>query len=259
MQEKLRGIILRTVKYGDNSLILDMYTDIYGRRSFVTKIARVRHKVSNTAFWTPLNLVEFNADIRPGARLPQPKDVRMYHNYADIPFSPIKQTAIQFLAEFLSAALHEENENKALYAFIETAMRWFDATSTSTSPTAVANFHLVFMMRMSRFLGIEPNMGNASILIGTSNIQRTHIYNKYFDLQAGTFREGQPPHPYYLRPEEARRLPALFAMDFSNMHRIHLNRQARNRILTVLNDYYRLHLPNFPELKSIRILQEVFG
>jgi hypothetical protein len=35
-------------------------------------------------------------------------------------------------------------------------------------------------------------------------------------------------------------------------------RAERNRILELLLHYYRLHLPEFPELRSVQVLQELF-
>ena len=120
MQETLRGIVLRTVKYGDSSLIVDLFTDSHGRQSFMTTTTRTKRSVHSVSFWQPLAMVEFSAELRPNAgRLPRPTDVRTYYNYSDLPFSPVKSTLALFLAEFLSAALREEKENLPLYYYIE--------------------------------------------------------------------------------------------------------------------------------------------
>jgi DNA repair protein RecO (recombination protein O) len=38
-----------------------------------------------------------------------------------------------------------------------------------------------------------------------------------------------------------------------------MNRLERGRYLEVLDEYYRLHVPEFPELKSLDVLKEVFA
>lgn len=38
-----------------------------------------------------------------------------------------------------------------------------------------------------------------------------------------------------------------------------MSRQERNRCLVIMNDYYRLHLPDFPVLKSLDVLKELFS
>ena len=242
MQETLRGIVLRTVKYGDHSLIIDLFTDSHGRQSFITTIRRTKRTAPSVSLWQPLSMVELCADLRTGARqLPRPTDVRTYYTYTNLPYSPVKSTLALFLAEFLCAALYEEKENPPLYQYVESSLQWLD---TVQSPTSTANFHLAFLMHLSRFIGIYPNLERP---------------DRYFDLLAGSYCDRQPPHAHYLRDGEARALPTLFRMDYPTMHLYRLSRGERQRILHVLNEYYRLHIPNFPELKSLEVLQEVYG
>ena len=242
MQEHIRGIVLRTVKYGDTSLIIDLFTENRGRQSFITSIARAKRTTSNVSLWQPLSMVAFTADIRPNAhRLPKPVDAYPYYHYAALPFSPVKSTLALFLAEFLCAALREEKENAPLYRYLEFSFQWLDMVE---NPASMANFHLAFLMHLSRFIGIYPNLDAP---------------DRYFDLLAGCYCDRQPYHAHFLQSEEAKALPTLFRMEYSTMHLFRFSRQMRQRILHVLNEYYRLHVPNFPELKSLEVLREVFS
>ncbi len=283
MQETLRGIVLRTVRYGDTSLIVDLFTESHGRMSFMASTLRAKRSVRSVSFWQPLSMVEFSAELLPnGGKLPRPSDVRTYYNYIDLPFSPIKSTLALFLAEFLSAALREEKENTPLYRYIESSLQWLDLAD---SPASIANFHLAFLMHLSRFIGIYPNLdvsGNLNpnlnlnpnsplsavnsplstvhFQLSTLNSQLSTLNSQlYFDLLAGTYCDRQPSHAHFLRNEEARVLPVLFRMNYPTMHLFRLSRRERQRILHVLNEYYRLHVPGFPELKSLEILQELFS
>ena len=281
MQETLRGIVLRTVRYGDTSLIVDLFTESHGRMSFMASTLRAKRSVRSVSFWQPLSMVEFSAELLPnGGKLPRPSDVRTYYNYIDLPFSPIKSTLALFLAEFLSAALREEKENTPLYRYIESSLQWLDLAD---SPASIANFHLAFLMHLSRFIGIYPNLdvsGNLNLnlnpdpplsavnsplstvhcQLSTVNSQLSTLNSQlYFDLLAGTYCDRQPSHAHFLRNEEARVLPVLFRMNYPTMHLFRLSRRERQRILHVLNEYYRLHVPGFPELKSLEILQELFS
>ena len=277
MQETLRGIVLRTVRYGDTSLIVDLFTESHGRMSFMASTLRAKRSVRSVSFWQPLSMVEFSVELLPnGGKLPRPSDVRTYYNYIDLPVSPIKSTLALFLAEFLSAALREEKENTPLYRYIESSLQWLDLAD---SPASIANFHLAFLMHLSRFIGIYPNLdvsGNLNpdpplsavnsplstvhFQLSTLNCQPSTVNSQlYFDLLAGTYCDRQPSHAHFLRNEEARVLPVLFRMNYPTMHLFRLSRRERQRILHVLNEYYRLHVPGFPELKSLEILQELFS
>ena len=255
MQETLRGIVLRTVKYGDTSLIVDLFTESRGRQSFMTSTVRAKRSVRSVSFWQPLSMVEFSAEMKPNAgKLPRPTDVRTYYNYMDLPFSPVKSTLALFLAEFLSAALREEKENPTLYKYVESSFQWLDMVESSA---AIANFHLAFLMHLSRFIGIYPNL-EVNFSPHTSQLT-PHTSHLYFDLLAGSYCDRQPCHAHFLQRQEAQALPVLFRMDYPTMHLFRFSRQQRQRILHVLNEYYRLHVPNFPELKSLEVLQELYS
>lgn len=242
MNETLRGIVIKTVKYGDSSLIADVFTESHGRCSFMTKIVRAKRNASTATFWYPLSMIEFTADIKANSsRLPRPLDIRSYYCYSDLTFSPVKSSIALFLAEFISAALREEKANVPLYKYIESSLQWLDAT---TDPASIANFHLVFLMHMSRFVGIYPNLENVS---------------QYFDMQAGSYALMRPFHSNVLEGAEALCLPTLFRLSYSTMHVAKFTRSERMRALRVLNDYYRLHMPGFPTLKSIEVLHEMFS
>ena len=263
MLEKVQGIVLRTVKVGDTKLIVDIFTLSHGRLSFVTTFSHSKQSRSLLAFWTPLSLLEFQADIRlTSTSLPKPKDVRFYYNYKDSPFNPLKSTILLFLAEFISASLRNESTNVPLYRFLEMSLQYLDGITDSAS---LANFHLIFLLRLSRFLGILPNIGtpDSSCFNGADGIMTTRnpfgASQPLFDLLSSTYTNLMPPHKYYLMPDEASILPLLFRLNYSTMHLLRLSRAQRARFLEVVITYYRLHIPGFPELKSLPVLHEVFA
>ena len=159
-----------------------------------------------------------------------------------IPYHPIKSVIALFLQEFLYRAVHEEGQpNESLYAYLSHSVRWLDAAEHN-----YANFHLVFLMRVSRFLGLQPNIDN-------------YYDGCWFDMLNASFVPAKPQsHAYSVAPEECRHLVNLMRLNYATMHLFKMNRQERLRLLTLINDYYRLHLPDFPELNSLQVLKEVF-
>ena len=241
MQDKVHGIVLRTVRYGDTSVIVDMYTREEGRVSVIASSVRKRRGGGGMSLWQPMSMVEVRTDnAGVTKRLPKVKEAAIRYVYNDLPYSPIKSSIAIFLAEFLCAALREEGENKPLFAFLENSLQWLDMTDDAR---ALANYHIVFITQLSRYIGIWPNTDN------TGN---------YFDMQAGTYTHGQPMHSYFLRPEEARYIRVLFRTNYAVMRHLRFSRSGRMRILDVLNTYFRLHVPAFPELRSISVLHELF-
>ena len=100
-------------------------------------------------------------------------------------------------------------------------------------------------MRWSRFLGLYPNMED-------------YISGYYFDLLNSCFVPTPPAHGMFVFPEEASHIRNLMRMNYETMHLFGMNRIERNRCLDIINAYYRLHLTDFPEMKSLRVLQELF-
>ena len=85
-----------------------------------------------------------------------------------------------------------------------------------------------------------------------------HRQGDWFDLRAGCFC-GQPPlHSDVVPPTEADNIQLLLRMNFSTMHLFRMDRKERNRMAETILHYYRLHLPDFSEMKSFAVLKELF-
>lgn len=244
MIEKARGIVLSTVRYKDNRMIVVLFTRQQGKLSFATTIGSSHKSRSRSILFQPLNVLEFETDpkTRPGA-LPFIKEPKNAAPYASIPFDPCKQSVAMFLQEFLLRILQVEEgvPNEPLYLYIESALAYFDALERD-----YANFHLVFLMRLTRFLGLSPNLDG-------------YTPTSYFDLLSGCYTLERPlKHPYFLSIADTQAFHKIARMDFENMHRFRFTRQERWNVLSHINDYYRLHLPGFPQLSSLEILRELF-
>lgn len=251
--EKLKGIVLRTVKYGENGYIVDLFTDSRGRMSFDVK-RTTSHQVAsrssrvNPSILMPLSLIAFESSIHGQMRLPSAKGIQPYHTFSTLHFNPVKASIVMFLSECLSNLLKEEAANPLLYQYIEDSLKWFDYAETG-----YANFHLVFMMRLTRFVGVFPNVDKSHLL----RPHQTHTL-LYYDLMNSEYLGIQPQHQHYLKPDEARTIPYLLYMDYENMHLYRMNRRQRHRCLEVIIEYYMLHLTGFRAPKSLEVLQDVF-
>ena len=242
MLQTTQGIVLRTVKYADTSMIADLYTRESGRTSFVVRLPRTRKAAVKPVLFQPLALVELVADFRPTATIYRVREAKSAYPFASLPYDPCKSAIALFLAEFLCRAVREEAENHPLYAYLWHSIVWLDECREG-----FANFHLVFLMGLTRFLGLAPNLEG-------------YRAGDYFDLQNACFTSLRPQgHSHYIGPEEAARLLSLTRMNYATMHLFGMNRMERARCLDIINEYYRLHLPDFPELKSLDVLKALFG
>ncbi|MBO7119752.1 MAG: DNA repair protein RecO [Bacteroidaceae bacterium] len=242
MLETTYGIVLHYYRYNDDSAIVDIFTESRGSVPFLVRDRRGQRKGSlHTTLLRPLNIVELMFDYRTSASLQRIQDLHIAHCYSSLPYDPIKETVALFLSEFLHNVLRSEVRNPDLYHYILYSLKWYDATSEG-----LANFHIAFLICLTHYLGFRPNINDKQPL-------------PYFDLKDSIATDVEPQHSFYLKGEEATRLPLFLRMNLRNMHCFRLNRQQRSRILGILTMYYKLHVPEFRDLRSLEVLREVLS
>ena len=241
MLTKTSAIVLHALKYGETRLIVDMFTRSHGRLSFIVSLPKSPKGKIKKQFFQPLTLLEIETDVRPRLQLQKLSDVRLLHPFSTIPFESDKLAISLFVAEFLYYALRGEQQNALLFDYVSDSIQWLDGQEGR-----FANFHLVFLMRLSRFLGFYPNLEDYSA-------------GDYFDLRESVFLSQPPVHRDFLQPQEAEKVQLMMRMDFATMHLFQMSHNERNRLLEVALAYYRLHLPDFPEMKSIGVLKELYS
>lgn len=240
MEVKTRGLVLRAVKYGESQLIVDLFTREAGRVQFICRVTRSGRAAAKRQLFQPLTLLDVVYDSRASRSLQRFRDVQLARPYTSIPFQPAKLALSLFLAEFMCYALRGEQGDELLFDYVANSLDWLDSVTDH-----FANFHLVFMMRLSRFVGFYPNLYDEG-------------RDEWFDLRSGTFSAVRPDHADCLPPGEASRVKLLMRMTFENMHVFRMSREDRNRCTDVVLHYYRLHIPGFPPLKSLPVLRELF-
>lgn len=238
---KTKAIVLHALKYSEHQLIVDMLTEKTGRVSFICHIPRTQRGKVKKQYFQPLTVLDLEFDYRPQIRLQHIRDLRLAWPFTTIPFDPEKIAISLFLAEFLIHATRDEQQNPSLFQYIENSIEWLD-----TQHCSFANFHLVFMMRLSRFIGFFPNLDH-------------YVPGAFFDLRNGSFTLTSPLHSDFLEADESARIGLLMRMSYETMRLFRMSRQERNRCAQIILTYYRLHVPNFPELKSLEVLQDLYA
>lgn len=232
--------MLRTIRFNDAFNVVDVYTAQRGKLSYLVPVTvRPKAKVKRLLF-QPLSFVEFESDYRAKSNLHYVREAKCSYPFKSIPYEPYKSAIALFLTEFLSGVLREEMADEALFGYLSHSITWLDVARENYT-----NFHLVFLMRLTRFVGIYPNVEN-------------YHEGDYFDLLGGCFSSAIPDHSAFLGPQESAHIAALMRMNYENMYLFTFTREQRRRCVEVMNDYYRLHIPSFPKLKSPEVLQQLF-
>lgn len=241
MLTKTTAIVLHNIKYGDSKMIVDMFTRAHGRTSFVVTISKSAKSKIRKQLFQSLAMLSLEYDFRPKVQLQKIKEATILHPYSSLPFDMDKLTVGMFISEFLYHSLYGEESNEPMFDYISDSLQWFDS-----SPSPAANFHLVFMMRLSRFLGFYPNLDD-------------YVQGCVFDLRNGSFSSVAPLHSDYLSSAEASLMSLMMRMNYPTMHLFKFTRAQRNRLLDVIVQYYRLHIPGFPDMKSLDVLRNIYN
>lgn len=241
MLEKTRGILLSQLKYSETSVIATIYTENFGRQTYIINGVRTKNASVKAAILQPLFLLDLEVYHKPGREMHRLKNARALVPYSTIPYDIHKSTIVIFLAEILNKCLKEEEANKELFEFIFHALTFFDLTEKG-----IANFHIWFLFRLTIFLGIFPNRENA------------HISN-YFDLKKASFVSGEPGHPHFMDKRTTTLFATFYDVGFSNLGELHVTGHDRKILLKQLIDFYKLHFDSFGEIKSLHVLKEVFS
>lgn len=242
MWQKENGIMLGAVRHNDKTSIAHIFTEGTGYASFIFYSTGTGKSSRINALLQPLTLLRFERNGAAGPGLLHLKEPVNGHPFGSIPFSPQKSCIAMFLSEFLTHALRNENEGAGtIYAFLKDAILELDSSAS------VWNLHIYTMLRIAEFIGIGPNTDD-------------YFPGCRFDLQNGTFQAAQPAHAYFMEPDKAYKVAMLLQCgDAGATGSIPLTGPERASILVSLNTFYRLHLPGFPILKSIEILQTMFN
>jgi DNA repair protein RecO (recombination protein O) len=245
MIHKTKGIVLRSIKYGETSLVVTMFTELFGLQSYLVNGVRTVSKKGSTkaALFQPAAILELVAYYNEFKNLQRLKEYKWDYLYQHI-FSDVRKNAVAlFMIELLSKCLKQPEANADLFYFTEDAFHHLD----EASDTVTANFPLFFALHLAVFFGFR---------ISDEYSEANH----YLDLQEGTFIQDQPQHPHYLQDREAAAVSLILKiMQPAELEQLVLNQETRRRITHALEEYYTLHIPDFGTMRTLPVLREVMS
>ncbi len=245
MIHKTKGIVLRTVKYGETSIITAIYTELFGIQSYIVKGARQSTKKSSSKaiYFQPaamLDMVVYHNEFK---NLNFIKEYQWGYLYQNVLFDVVKNTVAMYIAEMLQHSLKQPEANPELFYMIEDTLKQLD----NGTAAIVNNLPLYFCLHLAGELGFRIH-GN---------------YNSstpFLDLQEGQFVETKPTHPYFLDSQLAAATSQLLSINFYNdLENLHFSRSTRKELILAYQNYIALHVNDFGEIKSLPILQEIFS
>lgn len=239
MDDKTEGIILQSVRYGDTSLIVKVFTRTQGLKSYMLKGAFNRGAKNRAALFQNLNVIQYVEVGNPKSHtLGYLKDAQLAMVYHSLPMVMNKSAIMMYVSELLSKTITEQEQNEALYDFIVSSLQWLDLVEQD-----YAIFPLFFTLELTRHLGFYP--------------KANHQPGWCFDMMEGAFAHDYPLHPYYFDAETATALSDLLNVGIDEASRRPLRLSQRRELLDGLMVFMRLHAPVMKDFHSHEVLKAV--
>jgi DNA repair protein RecO (recombination protein O) len=227
MLYQTRGIVLNFIRYRETSIIVKIYTEKFGLQSYIVNGVRSAKSKGKIALYQPLTLLDLVVYHKQGTSLNRISECRCAFPFQDIPFHPIKTIVAIFLSEVLSKSLKEETEDLPLFNFLHSSIIDFDII-----PKNYENFHLLFLIKLSGFLGFQP-ASLKDLFLEIKNIRKIKEFEE----------------------EELHICQLLFEASFGEV--IKIKNSIRRNFLDILILFYQVHIDHWGELKSMPVLQEI--
>ena len=244
MLHKTKGLVLRSVKYGDTSLVVSIYTELFGLQSYM--VNGVRSSSSKQPYranmFQPSSLLEMVVYHNERSTLQRIKEFKWAVVYEDVYQNIHKNTVALFMSEVIQKCLTQPEANPDLFNFLEDAFVHLDRSKGMVT----ANFPLYFLTHLAHFFGFRLN----------DNYSETEYV---LDLQEGVFLRDRPAHPHFLdMPMSTCAAELLRTLHPDSLEELTLNREQRKILLDAYVSYYAFHQPGFGSLRSLPVLHALY-
>jgi len=234
-----RGIMLKVVKYGETSIICDIYTEAVGRQSYIINGVRKKNAKYPASLFQPMYIVQIEAYDNPNKELNRIKEIKAAVPYQSIPFDIKKSSIGQFALEILRKSISEREANQELFDYVFNFFIYLDQVEKE-----YMNCHLWFVIHLTQYLGFMPS--------GNCNKE-----TPYFDIEKGAF---VPFRESFLQLEDwiSSDIFALMHLNISTSYQIKLTSQTRNKLIEEIVRFYQMHIDGMQAVNSHQVLAQVF-
>ncbi len=219
---KTRGIVFKTIKFKETSVISTIYTERFGLQTYIIKGARGKSSKGKMALLQPLSLLDLVVYNKPNASINHISEIKCFYPYTSINIAIKKTTIAIFINEMLSKTIKEEQKDQPLFEFLINALQIFDHLEDN-----ISNFHIQFLVKLSAYLGYAINQEWLS-----QHHQHDGVKDAYY-FQISQLASNSFDHPMPLDPT------------------------IRRNLLKEILVFYKSNFDGIGEINSVEILKEV--
>ena len=216
MNIKSEALVLGIVKYGDNSRIVQCYTRETGKQNFMVHVSA--RKKNGNILAMPLTILDIEFRKNKKRDLQNLSRFNINTPYYTLHTEPVKVAVAQFLAEILNTTLRENSNDSGLFDFIIGSLQYFD-----TLEAGYKNFHLRFLLDLTRFLGFYPDNRNNNI-------------KSFLNPELGLYSEI--PYSDLYSQDVSQLILELTSVKIENFTNIKISGLQRTKVLDAINKFY---------------------
>tara|TARA_R110002050_G_scaffold41242_1_gene100062 strand:+ start:55946 stop:56662 length:717 start_codon:yes stop_codon:yes gene_type:complete len=237
MLASTKAIVLHKVKYSETSLVIQVFSREYGKISILVNGVRKNKSRTKSALFEPLSIIEFAGNFKNTEKLIHPNGIKLTYPFIGIQTHMAKRMMALFLSEILHKSIKEPQPDPEMFDYMEGALKFLDISSSN-----YANFHLVFLFQLTRYLGFYPRLSDG----------------EYFNMMEGNFSSNYLNTPSYLHGETVTHFRNVLGTKFDTLSALELNNIQRRETLQSIISYYQIHIHGLGEIHSHHILEKLF-
>lgn len=235
-----RGIIIHQVHYSESSLIVKIFTEKFGLKSYIFRGVYKPRSKFRAILLQHLNLIELVSENRDYGGLQHPKELRLEYPYISIASDIRKSSICLFVNEMLYHSIKHEESDPQLFDFLRNSLIWLDKTNED-----FVNFHLWLCIHLTDNLGFSPHAPE-----GDEN---------YFNLRDGVFQFFPTASTELIPPACIPYFKALLFSQLEQLPIINIPHNIRNQLINHIIYYYKWHITDFGEIHSHIILSDILS
>ncbi len=236
-----RGIVLNSIKYGDSSFIVKIFTEQLGLLSFIIRRSKSRKSSNSTKIYFKLAILDIVFNYKEKKSIHNISEASLAYHYSNLNINIFKSSIGLFLNEIIYKSIKEEEENKDMFDFISNSLISFDKLDDG-----VNNFHIYFLWQFTRLLGFPPQNNYSPDA-------------EYFNMEEGIFKNSHASAPFYIDAKLSKEIYEIINSDLNNLSKLNLNNVKRRFHIDLLIKYYRIHHDSSLNVSSLPVLEQVFS
>jgi DNA repair protein RecO (recombination protein O) len=242
MLQNTKAVVIQSFKYGDSSLILHLYTELFGSISCIVKGARRTGKGSGKGVLLQLgNILDVSLNYQPQKNIQTLKDINAHYIPTSEKTNVLKHALVSFVCEVVYKCILDSEPTPELFYLIE-------HTIQSIHESDYQDLKLIphyFCLQMCGQLGFSMD-------------QNYTMESAYLNLMDGCFTNIYSNEGNCCSMQESGLIYGLITCELKGLAALQSNAMLRRDVLAKILVYLKIHLPEMKELRSVAVIQSLF-